>query len=191
MIQEVLTTKYIIESKPVPDDFKYNVRDWLEKEAKIHNLKWLLVHADDGIIWGELRDNILHIASDFSAELGCPKLRYETIQMARIFGDSGELLIWNDDSHNFLSRLVEENKGENKEYFDDFMLLWGTKPEKSRDNFFVWVHGSEGLLHSPPVDKEKDLTLKVRHYLDYDVDGQAYVRFSRLVSLGSNIEEVR
>lgn len=189
MIQEVFTTKYSIESKPIPDDFKDNVRDWLEKKAKIHNLRWLLVHADDGIIWGELRDNILHVASDFSAELGCPKLRYETIQMARIFGDSGELLIWKRDNNSFLSRLVEENKGENIEYFDDFMLLWGTSTERNQDGFFLWRHGSEGLRHSPPVDNINDLRLKVRNYLDYDKDYQAYVKFSRIVSIGSVNEE--
>ena len=187
MIQEVFTKKYIIESKPVPDDFENNIRGWLEEKSKIHNLKWLLIHADDGVIWGELRDDVLHVASDFSADLHCPELRSETVQMARLFGENGELLVWRDDNYSFSSRLVEENRGVNIEYFDETMLLWGTRRENSNDDFFLWEHGSEGLRHAPPVDSNRDLKLKVRHYIDYDEDGQAYIKFSRLVCIRADI----
>lgn len=183
MTPKILTSKY--ESSPlnVPADFEGNITAWLEEQAKSYGLKWLLVHADDGVIWGELRGDSIHLSSNLFG----PSLRTKTLQMARLFGTKGELFIWRTDYCSWQARLVIDNQGQDIEYFDETMLLWGTRRENNNDGFFLWEHGSEGLRHAPPVDSNRDLKLKVRHYIDYDEDGQAYIKFSRLVCIRADI----
>ncbi|AKB19470.1 CRISPR-associated protein Csx19 [Methanosarcina sp. WWM596] len=185
MVPEISKLKCEINPKIITSDFEANVLGWLEKQAKDYELKWLLVHADDGVIWGELRNDKLHLSSDLFG----PKLRTKTLQMARLFGFNGELFVWKTDNCIWQARLIKDLEGDDNEYFDETMLLWGTKYKKSKDGFYLWEHGSEGLRHAPPVSKKEDLKLKVRRYIDYDEDGQAYVNFSRLVFLGANVRE--
>jgi len=173
------------EIKPVivNSDFNKNMKQWLEKEADTHGLRWLLVHAYDGVIWGEKRDDGLHLSTSMLK----PDLRVSTLQMARLFGETGELLVWRTDN-GWQARLVKDNEGEVKECYDEFQLLWGTDVdvEKSHDGFVLLRHGSEGLCHAPPFKSKDDklrLQLNIRHYINYDPDGQAYVDFSRLISV--------
>jgi CRISPR-associated protein (TIGR03984 family) len=182
MTPQILKLKCKVGPQIVPPDFKDNILDWLEAQAKADDLRWLLVHADDGVIWGELRNDKFHLSSDLFG----PQLRAKTLQMARLFGFNGELFIWKIDTCSWQARLIVEQQGNESEYFDETMLLWGTKCEKSKDGFFLWRHGSEGLRHAPPIKNQNNLKLKVRHYIDYDEDGQAYIKFSRLVFLGEN-----
>lgn len=183
MKPKVLNLKYEIIPLSVPTDFGGNIEVWFEEQAKAYDLKWLLVHADDGVIWGELRDNKIHLSS----KLFGPALRAKTLQMARLFGTIGELFIWRTNYCSWQARLVIDNQGQDIEYFDETMLLWGTRFENSNDGFFLWEHGSEGLRHAPPVDIKENLKLKVRYYINYDDDGQAYIQFSRLVSIRADI----
>jgi len=185
MKPNILKIKYKSLQLSVPADFGGNIAAWFEEQAKAYDPKWLLVHADDGVIWGELRDDKIHLSS----KLFGPVLRAKTLQMARLFGANGELFIWKTDNCSWQARLVIDNQGQDIEYFDETMLLWGTRWENSNDGFFLWEHGSEGLRHAPPVDSNRDLKLKVRHYIDYDEDGQAYIKFSRLVCITADIEK--
>jgi CRISPR-associated protein (TIGR03984 family) len=169
----------------VPIDFGGNIKAWFEEQAKYHDLKWLLVHADDGVIWGEFRDGKIHLSS----KLFGPELRLKTLQMARLFGATGELFIWRNDYCSWKARLVIDKEGQEIECFDEIMLLLGTRWKNSNDGFFLWEHGSEGLRHAPPIDINDDLKLKVRHYINYDEDGQAYIKFSRLVCIGADIRK--
>ena len=165
----------------VDSDFNKNIKQWLEKEADTHGLRWLLAHVYDGVIWGEKRKDGLHL----STFLLKPDLRVSTLQMARLFGETGELLVWRTDN-GWQTRLVKDNEGADKECYDDFQLLWGTDVEKNQDGFVLLRHGSEGLRHAPPFISKDDklrLQLNVRNYINYDVDGQAYVEFSRLISI--------
>lgn len=171
----------LIETVSEPAEFNGDIETWLQQQANTHNLRWLLAHADDGVIWGEVRDGAL-CRSNCSFE---PDLRTETLQMARLFGKSGELYLWKNDN-DWLHRLVTEGKGEKKEYYDETHLLWGKEVEKREDGFVHLCHGAEGLRHAPPVegeDIEPPLMLNVRHYLCYDNDGQACVEFSRLICI--------
>ena len=185
MKPKVLNLKYKILPLSVPADFGGNITAWFEEQAKAHDLRWLLVHADDGVIWGELRNDKIHLSS----KLFGPALRAKPLQMARLFGTNGELFIWRTDYSSWQARLVLDIHGQEIEYFDENMLLWGTRLENSNDDFFLWKHGSEGLRHAPPVDSSRDLKLKVRHYIDYDKDGQAYIKYSRLVTIGADIRQ--
>jgi len=168
----------------VPVDINGDIKKWLEQQAKTHKLRWLLAHADDGVIWGEVRDDGLHL----STSLFGPELRAKTLQMARLFGEAGELYLWKSNN-DWSARLVLEGKGDTKQYYDVTQLLWGTHVDKIEDGFALLHHGAEGLRHAPPIqipdgELELPLVLNVRNFVNYDDDGQAYVEFSRLISIG-------
>ena len=74
---------------------------------------------------------------------------------------------------------------QSKEYYDEDYLLWGKSVRETREGFTLLEEGSQGFLHAPPI-REKfkfPVTLQVRHYIDYDSDGQAYIPYSRPMSL--------
>ena len=66
---------------------------WLEKQAKDYHFNYLLAHAEDGVIWGKFENDKLKTADIVFPE-DCPKLRLLTLQQCRIFGESGEILLW-------------------------------------------------------------------------------------------------
>ena len=181
---EIKETKCIVETVTVPADFNGDIKTWMEQQANIHTFHWLLAHADDGVIWGEVRDSGLHL----STSLFGPELRAKTLQMARLFGEIGELYLWKSDD-GWSARLVVDGEGGIAEYYDECHLLWGTHVEKTEEGFVRLRHGTEGLRHAPPMsvpegELEHPLVLNVRHFVDYDNEGQAYVAFSRLISIG-------
>lgn len=181
MIQKI---KCSIEPVILITDFNTNLKEYLSNEAKKHGLRWLLAHAYDGVIWGEERDDELYLSSCLIE----PDLRIVTLQMARLFGEKGELFIWQTDN-GWKARIVKDGEGTVTDYYDEPQFLWGTDVEKNDGNFILLRHGSEGLRHAPPFKslntKKLRLQLNVRHYINYDQDGQAYVDFSRLVSIGA------
>ena len=181
---EIKETKCLVETVTVPVDFNGDIGAWLRERANTHNLRWLLAHADDGVIWGEVRDDGLHLSTSLFGH----ELRAKTLQMARLFGEIGELYLWKSDD-GWSARLVIEGEGHTKEYYDRCQLLWGTDVEETDDGFVLLRHGAEGLRHAPPMPVpggklERSLVLNVRHFVDYDAEGQAYVEFSRLISIG-------
>lgn len=164
-----------------PVDVNGNIKAWLEEKAKAHNLCWLLAHAYDGVIWGEMRYGSLHV----STELFGPELRSTTLQSARLFGENSELLIWRANN-GWQARLIKDGEGIDIECYEEQNLLWGTNVENRKNGFALLSHGSDGKRHAPPIkeDFELPLAINIRHYIKYDEDGQAYVQFSRLVSIG-------
>ena len=187
MTPKIPTIRYSIREVSVPTDFNGDIKSWLEDKAKVDGLRWLLAHADDGVIWGEVRDDILRLSNC----LFSPDLRSETLQMARLFGETGELYLWRADG-GWRSRLLKEGGGEKSEYYDESQMLWGTEIEGEEDGFTLLRQGAEGLRHAPPIHradlklplKDNPLQLNIRHFVEYDEDGQAYVKFSRLISVG-------
>ena len=109
----------------MPVDFNGDIQTWLEQQADTYNLRWLLAHADDGVIWGEVRDDDLHLSNSLFE----PELRVTTLQMARLFGEAGELYLWKSNN-NWSARLVLEGDGDTKQYYDETQLLWGTHVDK-------------------------------------------------------------
>ena len=168
-------------------DFAEGIKMWLQKQANMYNLRWLLAHADDGVIWGEVRDGALI----WSNGLFEPDLRLDTLLMVRLFGIGGELFLWKSDKA-WSSRMVTDSEGDSQEYYDEAHLLWGKDVEKRENGFIHLRHGEEGLHHAPPVgdgDIKPPFVLNVRNYIGFDDDGQAYVQFSRLVSIGEFIKK--
>jgi len=170
----------------IPEDqFGKDLESTLVDLALRHDLRWLLAHADDGVIWGEVRENGLHLSCDTFPEVS-PPLRAVTLQLVRLFGSQGELLIWRDGAA-WRARLIRDSSVEQggKEFYDETFLLWGTHVEERRNGFALLREGRQGLRHAPPLPENAELParLRVRHYLACDEDGQAYIACSRLVEL--------
>ena len=188
MEHELKTVLQTITPITMVDEFHTGPAAWLVKQAQNHNLRWLLVHADDGVIWGDVRESGLHLSSNAFPKVS-PPLRSITIQQVRLFGEDGELLLWRTDN-GFAARLLLDGQGTKMvECFEEPYLLWGTYVEEAKDGFSKLCQGAQGLRHTPPVHmratddgKLQDrVAVMVRHYLAYDEDGQAYVNTSRLV----------
>ena len=174
-----------------PPDFPDNhgLRDWLEGQAKKHNLRYLLAHAEDGVIWGRFDSARLTTSGDVFDQLA--KLRSQTLQQCRMFGDKCEVMLWKIGK-DWKARSIEDTNNQDC-LPDEHQILWGTKAEKEKDGFTLVADGQEGLKHAVPLvsipfDQSKNLyrplRLTVRHYLDEEPNtGIVRVYLSRLVNL--------
>lgn len=178
--------------EPVAVDSLGNVRSWLQEQAGKHNLKWLLAHADDGVIWGRLNARQL-VTSDSVAPEVSPPLRAETLQQARLFAEHAELLLWRDGDNQLHACLIRDAAEDETPTFtdaiDEAQLLWGTHGEH-RNNFTLLRDGTQGLRHAVPIplplgkNNETDPPrLWVRHYLEDDDNGFTRIVASRLFDL--------
>lgn len=169
----------------VPPDT--DLRTWLEGQAKERDLRWLLAHADNGVIWGELRDKALTLSSD---AFGPAELRLDgaTLQQARLFGATGELRVWRGPA-GLMAYALRDGAGAQTEWLDEAYLLWGwaADPPVARDGFVELVEGRQGIRHTPPLTaaptEARRARLLVRHYLAHDDDGVARIVDSRLVAV--------
>jgi len=118
------------------------------------------------------------------------KLDAQTLQQVRVFGPSGELLVWRA-ADGFAARLIADGPQplpEDQALPDMPYLLWGLGSVIETHDGFSLVRDKQGQRHAAPVEvtslhNTNRLVLVVRHYLDYDAEDQAYVSLSRLVSL--------
>lgn len=175
---------------PPDADFTRDARGWLEKQLSAGR-PWLLVHADDGVIWGKLdENNRLILSSDiFNSTAEYPaiavELRATTIQQARVFGPAGELLVWRTDD-GFTGRVIADGEGLPENAYEERQLLWGVvRDSRPQEGFTLLVEGEQGQRHAVPLTmtNPERACLVVRHYVSYDEHGQAYVDLSRLVDL--------
>jgi len=147
---------------------------------------YLLAHMDDGVIWGMRQDDgTLMLSGDVFPDKVAVSLRWTTLQQARLFGPGGELLIWRTPE-GFAAREVSDAGVAPEAYVEDNYLLWRQGSLLRQANGFALLEeGRRGLLHAPPVIPKGSQRpkLQVRHYLDFDAQGQAYVCMSRLVAL--------
>ncbi len=180
------------ESVTVDAAFATDPRRWLAGRMPA-GMPWLLAHADDGVIWGKREaDGTLRLAGDVFQDAAiypavAVKLRAETLQQVRVFGPAGELLVWRTED-GFRGRLVQDGPEPPEDALpDEEHLLWGMgrPPEPPRKGFTRLVEGQQGLVHAPPVEVREGQRprLVVRHYVNYDEEGQAYIYLSRLVDL--------
>lgn len=168
---------------------------WLEQQAKEYNLEYLLAHAEDGVIWGRFENNQLTTAEKVfrkpEFDVDFPTLRLLTLQQCRIFGKSGEVLLWRS-GEKWRSRLVQDKP--EVEIIPERQILWGTHGQK-RDHFTLLWDGLQGLKHAAPFTDValgegnkliNQVRLLVHHYINYDDTGVARISLSRLVNLTTN-----
>ncbi|NEP57867.1 MAG: TIGR03984 family CRISPR-associated protein [Symploca sp. SIO2G7] len=183
--------------KPICTDISVDALEsdfsgWLENNAQDNNLKYLLAHADDGVIWGEFRGQNYQLVTSGDNDVfpQLAKLRLCTLQQCRIFGENAEVMLWKV-SQNWKARSIEDGHLSENDYIPENQILWGTQPEgQPKQDYTLVSDGSQGLRHAVPLtgipfqDKDyRPLRLKVRHYLDYDESGVARINLSRLVNL--------
>jgi len=176
----------------LPKDIETNsdaLNYWINEQASDRQLRYLLAHAEDGVIWGRFDKGRLLTSGEVFDQL--PVLRSLTLQQCRIFGETGEVLLWKANQ-GWRSRLCQEDNNPEIDFIEEKQLLWGTKKVTSeRDGFTLLADGSQGLRHAVPLVSKvfseenilRPVRLGVRHYVDYDEDGLAYICLSRLVDL--------
>ncbi len=164
-------------------DFENDPRQWFVNQAQVRGLRYFLAHDDDGVIWGHIDHGQLNLSGETFSEVDVP-LRVLTLQQARLFDAAGELLVWRGDD-GWHGRFLDDDDGEI--LGDETHCLWGTasNPPEPQNSFTLMRDGVQGLLHAPPLTLPRDAraVLTVRHYLDYDKQGQAFIALSRLVSV--------
>jgi CRISPR-associated protein (TIGR03984 family) len=182
-IHETLSSQREI-SLPAPDT---DLHAWLTEQAQQYQLPWLLAYADDGVIWGELRDDgHLHLSCAAFPQSAL-HLRWITLQQCRLFGPPGELLLW-PGPQGRQARLRLDSHGETITYIDEEQLLWGHSVNGQQNGFMLLVEGAQGISHAPPITTRpgphKRARLHIRHYLHPDTDtGIVRIGSSRLVAL--------
>ncbi len=191
MKREIKPAPAVVEFIPV--DGTKPTKDWLQNQAAAYKLEWLLAHADDGIIWGELREGKL-VTSDEVAPDVSPPLRAETLQQVRLFSERGELLLWRDGDNQWHARLLRQTtNGELPDFteaIDEPQMLWGTQGEHIT-GFTSLREGEQGFRHVVPMQlplighhkETKPPLLWVRHYVGDDDTGFTRIIASRLFDL--------
>lgn len=164
---------------------------WLQRQPDVDNGRWFLAHADDGVIWGQLREGRLMLSSTVFPEVS-PTLRAVTLQQARLFGEQAEIRVWRENNA-FSACLLQDHHDQGAEAFDEEHILWGTRCVGQKNDFTLMTDGRQGLRHAVPLlvpnnvfdakERHHPIRLRLRHYLTYDADGQANVSLSRLVAL--------
>ncbi len=172
-------------------DFEKDPRQWFINQAQAHGgLHYFLAHDDDGVIWGHIADGQLLLSGEAFSEVDVP-LRALTLQQARLFDTDGELLVWRGDGK-WNGRFLNDDNIHKKNILNETHRLWGeaSDPPGPQGGFTLMRDGVQGLLHAPSIElsdpeprQGRRAGLCVRHYLDYDEQGQAYIALSRLVSL--------
>jgi CRISPR-associated protein (TIGR03984 family) len=206
MTREIKAVSYQLKGPTAVDD----PIGALHEHATRGSFKYLLAHAVDGVIWGVVRDGQLLLSSDAFPEVS-PQLRATTLQQARLFGAQGEVMLWRTEkwrqAHEMLegtgedrqpgvaardqtvwqSREVIERTDESQQAYDEAVLLWGTDEAtaETRGAFTALEETDLGIKHTPPLKPKSRRALKLimRHYLDFDREGAAFVKLSRLVDL--------
>lgn len=178
---------YLLSAITVDDTFRANPAQWLVAQAQQHQLRYLLAHADGGVIWGRVDGNDLRTSHRIAP--ASPALHPITLHQLRLFGPAGELLMWQDDEK-WHARLVTDVQNNDADIIDEDQMLWGDAIEKTTEDGFTLVReGAQGMLHAVPIivtpeqlDRH-ELRLRVRHYLVENEDGEARIVLSRLVQL--------
>lgn len=159
-------------------DIGSNAEQWLLEQAGEHRFKWLLAHADDGVIWGRWDNGSLLTSDtvDSSGEIS-PLFREETLWQARLFAPQRELYLWRDGDSCWQARLIRDVVSNETpdwhEAIDEYQMLWGTTARSLEQGFTLMSDGVQGLRHIVPLkvstnpdENVRPLRLGVRHYLE-------------------------
>jgi CRISPR-associated protein (TIGR03984 family) len=189
MSGEIKQIGYTCESIAVTG-MEADLADWFCRQPTVGANAWLLAHADDGVIWGEIRDGKLALSGQLFPSVS-PPLRVVSLEQARLFGDAAEVRLWKQGKE-FRAGRVEDRAEPNSEAFDQQHLLWGTAIEEAKDEFTLLKDASQGLKHAVPLSVPRDLfgdrrhrplRLIVRNYLACDADGRVRIAQARLVGI--------
>lgn len=169
-------------------------RTWLEATAQSHGCQYLLAQAEDGVIWGRFDNGELLTSHDAFPRVCRAALRTATLWEARLFSEQAEVLLWRDGDR-WRARVIDDGSLAPVDYIGEDQILWGTQAEDQRQGFSLLADGTEGLRHAVPLagisakafgqpgEPKRPVRLAVRHYGDYDSNGNARIALSRLAGL--------
>ena len=166
---------------PGPQVPQAQFEQWLVNEATQYKLDYGLAHADDGVIWGQFSQGQWSWSSSHSSAIS-PSLQGKTLQQLRLFGSNAEVLVWREENQ-WRGRVITDRVEAGSQCcFDEAHLLWGKPHGVAEHGFQLMREGSQGLVHAPPVAIAQTGKLMTRNYIEFDDDGCAFVRASRLTT---------
>jgi len=109
---------------------------WLRRQMN-RERKWLLAHADDGVIWGRCDNDEIITSHDLAPDIS-PELRLITLQQAFIFGEQDEVRLWQEENgQKSRWRARRLSDGEGAVSIDETQVLWGSE-------IVEWNDGKDG-----------------------------------------------
>lgn len=188
-------------------EFAKDVATWLVQQAaglaSAAQPVFLVIHADDGVIWGRIQNGVLSYPKPSA---WTPPLRAVTVQQCRLFGDLGELFIWREAEKVWRGRRLVDIPGVAYEVITERPYLVGdriydSERDSSDSRLTSWPQGftpiieiATGMRQIVPcavsVNNAGEIIqgqrprLTVLHYLHEDEDGQSLIKCSRLKHIG-------
>lgn len=155
---------------------------------------YVLIHTDEGVIWGKIDDAGEPILYSMTAENTLEQI--ELWHQLRLFTPTYEVHLWRDGDkrwHKRALRDLESPEGANLyDMLDEDYLLWGNRAQDQGGGFTRLFDASQGLSHTIPlsykhvapyIDEGRGVTLQVRHYLEeLQETGALRIAASRLVA---------
>ena len=151
-----------------------------------HGLRYVLVYALDGVLWGSTAQDGLQWGDtpQYSQCSSQPQFWQEV----RCFGENAELHLWRTDA-GWRGRLVALGAGQTAGYVQRVpYLLWGGRSKNNpapQDGFAVLAEALKGIRQVAPTlpSGVAPSRLLVRHFYQPDRDGQLQFQFSCLAGL--------
>lgn len=185
-------------SEPVdPPQEGEDFLEWLSKQIS-DEPRWLLAHADDGVIWGRWNNDKIITSHDVAPHIS-PELRLITLQQAFIFGEQDEIRLWRE-GQGWRARRI--SAAHDAEFLDEAHVLWGDEvvefPDGADGKGFTHVRETRqgGMDHIVPLVvtrqelRDRKLKLRVRHIITHDqTTGEARIALSRLVRVEISQED--
>jgi hypothetical protein len=127
----------------------------------------LLGQAFDGVVWGQIQEGQLTLATDDLLDVGA-LLRHDTLLNLRLFNREQELRLWRTEEGLQGCLVREATTGRLYEHHQDQAYELIRQPEASPVPApFVVLHGLAGQCHAPP-GQPVPRKLRVRHYLELE-----------------------
>lgn len=163
-------------------------------------LHWALAHCDDGVTWGryDRGTGVWRLGSEVAPGIS-PPIREESLQELRLFGETGEVLIWRGEDglagRELRDGVVARETGETPDPLrpsDEARVLGGNTVRSRLPHDFTHVADGAGAEQILPLSvtteqlQGKEVRLVVRHYYEEDEEtGTVRVTATRLVKLES------
>jgi len=166
-----------------------------EAPASELDLRWLLAHCDDGVVWGRHDATAWRLSSEPFPDIS-PRMAPNSVQQLRLFGPACELLFWRVDG-GFCGRMLthgpDSAEGSLHPEVQEYLLVGDRVVQPAREGFTV-VGDGRGSRHAVPLScpesefpaqpRRHPLRLKVWHYFTADSEsGLVRVVASRLADV--------
>jgi CRISPR-associated protein (TIGR03984 family) len=187
-IREITKITEHVSTNPV--DPGEDLQTWLADVMIACRTRYLLAHADDGVIWGRMVDGALVTARDRAQTHEddrqkrrllnvSPPLRLSTLWEARLFDEHAMYHLWRNDqgwqgtfywgkASEHTVNFTADERFNVRGVVDEAQLTWGERDARYNfEDFTVMRDGKQGLVHAVPyaVDNNTRVLLRVRHYV--------------------------